>query len=70
MKRIRPRKFYYTPRFFVEEKEENEDGRRIKFKRLNREDKKRSPILKLVLLALVILGVLFYLNDITYFKIW
>jgi len=69
MKRLKPRKFVYTPRFYEEEKDENGDGRRIRFKRMPREGKKGSSMLKLALLFIAVFVLLYYLMDITYFKI-
>lgn len=67
MKRIKPRKFDYTPRYFKEEKDENDDGRRIRFGRMGGERKKKPSMLKLVLIVIVVLVLIYYLNDIAYF---
>ena len=69
LKRIKPRKFDYTPQFFKEEKDDNEDGPRIRFNRMGGGKKKRSSMLKLTLIVIVVLILIYYLNDIAYFTI-
>lgn len=64
MRRLRPRKFNYTPMYLKTEKEA-EGGKRIKFKRFITVNRGRSSVYKLMILVVLLLFFLYSLPKIT-----
>ncbi len=62
-KQIETRRFSFTP-YYYREQEEDEDQPRIRFRRLRRYERpKRRSVLGLVVIALILLWMLIYFTD-------
>ncbi|MFH1231586.1 MAG: hypothetical protein V1709_08845, partial [Planctomycetota bacterium] len=62
--RKKPRRFSYTPYYYKEEKEGEENNNKLKFKRGSRYSQKKRSHIWIIILIILVLFVVFYLKKI------
>lgn len=67
MRRIKPRKFKYTPRYLSTDEEETEGKKRIKFKRFVTVKSSGTSLYRLLIITILLLLLLYSLPQISEF---